>query len=547
VKRWIAVLAAAVLALSGELAGAQDALSEANAAFRRSDFKGAARLFTAAADAENDPARRAEIRVRLAVTYFNLGSRAKAEEAIGAALADQPQLELVSDFYADEFLAMFKRVRARRAAAPTPAPSSGPPLPAPAVAGSLMALRQRLALAVDNTTLEALLAEVRQLAIVTQPPVLADLVDLESEVLERLGQVEPSLEARGRAAAIRAAGQALPGTAPVPLDALLEARRLLAGSRAVEAAALSRGMLSALPSCAPALELLAEALLDAGRLDEAYSALRTAMSEKEKPELLLLLGEVELRRGRLPNARDAFRRVVDAEPGNDRAWAALGIVAAKLGDLETAREALDRALQANGTLVEARVLRAQVALERGEPAAAIQQLQRALQMRPDDPWASGWLGIAHLVAGNAAAAAGALSRAREVQLPTFVIARAEALRRLGRAEEALALLDGTPRTDAQALVSSRCLLDVGRNDEAIAALRALADRQPDNGGARYLLGYALHRQRDWQEARAELSRAATLAGAPATARDGVALVDATLAAQRLLDAAETPPPLPAKR
>lgn len=542
-----AFLVAALLMLAGARAGAQDALSDANAAFRRSDFTSAARLFAAAADAEADPARRAEIRVRLAVTCFNLGSRAKAEEAIGAALADQPQLELVPDFYADEFLAMFKRVRARRAAAPTPAAPSRPPVPAPATPGSLTALRQQLALAVDNTALETLLADVRQLATVTPPPALADLVDLESEVLDRLGQVEPALEDRGRAAAIRAAGRALPGTAPVPLDALLEARRLLAGSRAVEAAALSRGMLSALPSCAPALELLAEALLDAGRLDEAYSALRTAMSEKEKPELLLLLGEVELRRGRLPNARDAFRRVVDAEPGNDRASAALGIVAAKLGDLDTAQEALDRALQANGTLVEARVLRAQVALERGEPAAAIQHLQRALQMRPDDPWVSGWLGVAYLVAGSAAPAADALSRAREVQLATFAVARAEALRRLGRADEALALLDGTPRTDTQALVSSRCLLDLGRNDEAIAALRALVDRQPDNGGARYLLGCALHRQRDWQAARAELSRSAALAGAPAAARDGVALVEATLAAQRLLDAAETPPPLPAKR
>ncbi len=536
-----------LLTLAGAWAGAQDALSDANAAFRRSDFKSAARMFAAAADAETEPSRRAEIRVRLAVTYFNMGSKTKAEEAVVAALADQPQLDLVPDFYADEFLALFKRVRARRTAAAQPAAMPGPAAPAAATPGSLTALRQKLALAVDNPALDALLTEVQQLSIATPTPALADVLDLKSEVLERLGQVEPSLEERGRAAAIRAAAQAMPGTTPVPLDALLEARRLLASSRAAEAAALSRGMLAALPSCAPALEVLAEALLDAGRLDEAYSALRTALSDKEKPELLLLLGEVELRRGRLPNARDAFRRVVDAEPGNDRASAALGITAAQLGDLDTAREALDRALQANGTLFEARVLRAQIALERGEAAAAVQHLQRALQMRPDDPWASGWLGVAYLSSGNAAAAADSLVRARDIQLAAFTLARVEALRRLGRTDDALALLGAPPYDDAEALVAARCLLDAGRHDDALAALQALTLRQPDNGGARYLLGCVFHRRRDWQQAREELAHAAALPGALADARDSVALVEATLAAQRLLDGAETPPQLPAKR
>jgi tetratricopeptide (TPR) repeat protein len=544
-------LLAAVLLLAAPLTAdwcvAQDALSDANEAFRRSDFKIAAKLFSEAAAAESDAGKRAEIRVRLAVTYFNLGSRTKAEEALGAALADQPQLELVADFYADEFLSLFKRVRARRTAAAQPAPAPTPLGPGPAVPASLAGLRQRLALAVDNPALDDLLAEVRQLEMATPPPLLADVLEIESDVLERLGQVEPALEDRGRAAAIRASVQALPGTTPVPLDALLEARRLLAGSRAVEAAALSRGILAALPSCAPALEVLAEALLDAGRLDEAYSALRTALSDREKPELLLLLGEVELRRGRLPNARDAFRKAADAEPGNDRASAALGMVAAKLGDLDTAREALDRALQANGTLVEARVLRAEIALERGEPSVAVQHLQRALQMRPDDPWASGWLGVAYLFTGNPVAAVDALDRARDLPSGTFALARAEALRRLGRSSDALAILEKAPHGDVQSLLTARCLLDAGRDADAAAALQALADRQPDGGSARYLLGCALHRQRDWARSSEELTRAATLPGAPATTRQAVALVEATLAAQRLLDGAQTPPPLPVKK
>ena len=542
--RVIAALAALALAFASPVVAQQDALGNANEAFSRGDFKGAAQLFAAAADSERDPARRAEVRVRLAVTYFNLGNRQKAEDALAAALADRPQLELVEDFYADEFLSLFKRARARRSAAQAAQARPGQASPQPA-ATSLVALRQRFALAVDEVALDVLLIDVRALEIVTPTPELADVLDFKSEVLERLGNGEGSLEERGRAAAIRAVTQAMPGSTPMPLDALLDARRLLAGSRAAEAAALSRGILQALPSCAPALEVLAEALLGAGRLDEAHSALRTALSEREKPELLLLLGEVELRRGDLASARDAFRRVADADAGHDRANAALGMLAARLGDLETAQQALDRALQANGTLVEARVLRAQLALGRGDAQAALADLQRALQMRPDDPWVAGWLGVAHLAGGNAAAAAGALARAIDVPLDTFVVARAEAARRLGDLDAALEAL-GARRGESAALLRTRILLDSGRAGAALGLAQSLAAEYPASGAARYLLACAHHRQRDWRRAHEELSGAAGLAGAPAATAEAIAHTAATLAAQGLLDAAASPPPPPVR-
>ena len=367
-------------------------------------------------------------------------------------------------------------------------------------ATTLASLRQRFALAVDNAALDMLLIDVQALESATPPPALADVLDFKSEVLERLGNSERSLEERGRAAAIRAVAQAMPGSTPMPLDAVLDARRLLAGARAAEAAALSRGILQALPSCAPALEVLAEALLGAGRLDEAHSALRAALSEREKPELLLLLGEVELRRGELASARDAFRRVADADAGHDRANAALGMLAARLGDLDTAQQALDRALLANTTLVEARVLRAQLALGRRDAPAAIADLQRALQMRPDDPWVAGWLGVAQLAAGNAAAAAAALARAAEVPLDAFVVARAEAARRLGDPDAALAAL-GEVRGETADLLRACILLDTSGAPEALALAPALVAANPASGAARYLLACAHHRQRDWQRAR----------------------------------------------
>ena len=535
-----------MLAWGAQRAAGQDALQDANEAFRRGDFKRASQLFAAAAENENDAVRRAEARVRLAVTHFNMGNRAKAEEALAAALADQPQLDLVPDFYADEFLALFRRVRSRRNSAAASQPPASAATAAATTAAALAGLRQRFALAVDNAALDSLLVEVQTLELVTAPPAQADVLDFKSEVLERLGDGEKSLEERGRAAAIRAAAQAMPGTTPVPLDALLEARRLLAGARAAEAASLSRGILMALPSCAPALEVLAEALLEAGLFDEAHSALRTALSEREKPELLLLLGEVELHRGQLAGARDAFRRVADADPGHDRAQAALGMVAARLGDLGTAQQALDRALQANGTLVAARVLRAQLALVRGDPGTALGDLQRAVQMRPDDPWAAGWLGVAQLAGGNASAAAAELGRASGVDLDTFTLARTEALRRLGDTDGALAAL-GDSQVQTAEVLRARCLLDANRNAEALSLLQRLAAADPAGGAVHYLLAYAYHRHRDWQRAAEELSAAQALAGTSAETGEAIKRVSATLAAQQLLAGAQAPPaPPPSK-
>lgn len=529
------------LLLASVVSVAQDPLSEANAAYRRGDFRRAAQLFAQAADAEADPNARASIRVNLAWTYWALRDRGKAEEALAQALADAPHLELVPEYYTQDFVKAFERVRERQW---TPRPTASPvftPAPARAAPGSLAALRGRLALAEDAPALEAVLAEVRAAAFGTTPAAAAELIELEADTLERLGRSEEALTLRGRGAALRAMSLAAPGTAVVPLDALLEARRLLAGARPREAAALMNGVLSALPSCVPALEVMAEALLESGRLDEAYSALRTALLGNEKAELLVNLGEVEVRRNNPNAAREAFRRAVDLDPRNDRAWAATGLLAARLGDLAGAREALDKALTLNGTLFEARVVRAQLALGDGDAAAALQHLQRALQVRPDDPWASGWAGVAHLAAGNLAAAQPRLEAAAARDPATFTLPLAEALRRQGRPEQALARL-GNPRLeDVEAqLLQARCLLDLGRPRDAVETLVQLLPLRPADPRIRYLLGYAYHADRAWAQAVEHLAQAAQLPGAPPVAAESLALAQATATGQQLIEAAEVP-------
>ncbi len=536
-----------LLLLAAGAAQAQDPLADGDKAFRNADFTAAARFYAAAADAETNPAKRGDIRVKLAVTYFNLNRRTKAEEALTEALKDAPALELIPDFYDPAFLKLFSRVKARLAAAPTPTPAPAAAKPS-AGAGSLAQIRQRLAQAPDNASVEAILPNIEALELSAPANTLSDVLDVKAEAFDRLGRTADALTLRGRVAAMRAAAQASPGTSPVPLEALLDARRLLAAGRPQDAIALLHGVLDAQPSCVPAFEVLAEAYLEAGKLDEAYNALRTALLGNVKSDLLLALGEVEVRRGRLPGARDAFRRVVEVDPSNDRAWAALGLLAARMGDLASAREDLDKALAANGTLFEVRVVRAQVALIDGQAAVSLQHLQRALQVKPDDPWATGWLGATYLIAGNASMAAEKLQVAVKADQSQFTLALAESLRRLGKTEEALSTLAAAKAEEPKmSLLRARCLLDAGRPAEAQGVLKALILLFPESGDAHYLLGVALHAQRQWVEATKELALAARLPGAPPGAKDAVQLADATARAQAVLDSALTPPSPPPRR
>ena len=238
-------------------------------------------------------------------------------------------------------------------------------------------------------------------------------------------------------------------------------------------------MLAAQPSCVPAIEVLAEALAEAGRLDEASDAVRTAMMGGEKPDLLLLQGEIELRRNRPDLARNAFRRLVEIDLGSDRGWASLGLLAARSGDLATARDALDKALRSNGMLFEARVVRAQLCLLDGQTQPAIQHLQRATQIMPDDPWAQGWLGMAFLTAGNVASAVEKLDLAVRADQLRFALPLAEALRRQGKLEMALQVLDRLPADEPRVgMLRARCLLDVHRPIDSERILRELARRRP---------------------------------------------------------------------
>ena len=123
-RRVVAVWALLVMAV---VASAQDPLAAATDAYRQGDFPKAAKLFAEAAEAETTPAARAEIRVKLAWTYYAMKNRTRADEALAAALTDNPGLEVMRDYYTDDFLALVEKVRKRQASGtPATRPTSPP-------------------------------------------------------------------------------------------------------------------------------------------------------------------------------------------------------------------------------------------------------------------------------------------------------------------------------------------------------------------------------------------------------------------------------------
>lgn len=529
--------------LAGSLA-AQTTLDRAHEAFRQGQWQKAAQLFTQAAEEAQDARSRAEIRVKLAWTYFfALKNRTRAEQALRQALNDAPDLEIIPDLYTDDFVALFARVK-RELAAPPTAPT--PPRPV-ATSGGLPALRTKLATAVDAFALEALLAEAKSLEATQPPTALPDLLELEADILDRLARPQEALRLRGRAQALRTVAQAAPGTVVVPLEMIRQARQLLVAGQPQDAIALLQGVLDALPSCIPAFEVLAQAYVDAGLLDEAYSALQTALMGNEKPELLVALGELELARNRPTAARDAFRRAVSLDPSNDRALAAAGLLAASLEDYGSAKEFLDQALKANGTLYHARVVRAELALMEGKPQEAVSHLLRALQVRPQDPWATGWLGVAYLAVGDVAAAEARLKEASKSGQQEFALFLAETLTRQGKGDEAAKLIKPDDPDPQAQLLRAKALLVSGKTEAARELLERLVKLYPTHGGIRYLLGYTQYLLRDWGSALETLKVAQALKGVPPFVAESVLLAQKATEAQVLMDGALTPPPPPPRR
>jgi tetratricopeptide (TPR) repeat protein len=157
----------------------------------------------------------------------------------------------------------------------------------------------------------------------------------------------------------------------------------------------------------------AEALVR-GRLDDAYWLAREGM--RASPGYwgsYNTLGVVYLRRGQPALAENAFRRVLQSESGNTRAWANLALTLERQGRGEEAKAADRELVRIEQDAPFAFFHRGMAAMEAGDFRAARDSFAREVSRAPEYHEFHFWLGLAELRLGNVEAARRELAAALE--------------------------------------------------------------------------------------------------------------------------------------
>lgn len=184
---------------------------------------------------------------------------------------------------------------------------------------------------------------------------------------------------------------------------------------------------------------------------EQYRTLREAAEAASSPATAGQLCRWYHAYGYGDAARGCYRELAAAEPENPT-WPLLaGLLAAGDGDGEAAREALARSLALEPGLVSARVRLGELDLDEGDAGAAEERFRAALQRDPRHLRARAGLARALLDQGRDEEAAVELESARrQGSSPRLDYLLASAYVRLGRDEEAAALLAGVPTSALEA-------------------------------------------------------------------------------------------------
>lgn len=198
---------------------------------------------------------------------------------------------------------------------------------------------------------------------------------------------------------------------------------------------------------------LAELYAQSGKVEEASRVSAGAdRGRREQARTQLVLGQGELKRGRLGPAEEAMRKAVALAPDLADGWSGLGVVLMRLGRPADAEVAGEKALALAPTHADMWANRAGIRIELNRLPEAIEDAQRAVEL---DPKAlHGWrmLSLAYLKAGKPREAAMAYQK-----------------------------LDGMVSMSAEELVSwSEAVLGSGNPDQALAILRRAEAADPQS-------------------------------------------------------------------
>jgi tetratricopeptide (TPR) repeat protein len=536
------LLCLCVLFISPLLAPAQEATPSEEAAlqaYREGAFSRAVQLYTRALSETDDPGHRARLHVNIAWTLFALGREDEVNTHLRAALLEDSDLNLIPDYYTQEFIDLFESARRQEFSSARQDPTT----PLPDLESTLSSVNQRLEAEQD---LEGALADVERL--LDAYPEDGRLVPLKAEILRRLGRPEEADEVLRTYG--NGYGELPPDRLSIP-DLILRSNRLLDEGDVETAFQLLREAVSRQPSNVAALELMAEAALRSGRWQDAEFALKSALSlQPDNLNLQLRLGGVYLAKNDASAARDVFRQLTERFPHSDRAWAALGLLDARLGNHERALRELEQALNENPLLPEVQLTYGELQLMRGDLDRALEALQAAANLLQEDAQVDARLGQTLLALGRHRPAQERLRSAVDGGFRPFDVQRclALALIKNGLHAEAERVLEDIPDDDHGdgKTVHALLLLERDQLGDAEALLREVAKTRPTDVGVLNMLAVAVYRQARYQEAVSLLARANELDPASESVAFNLGHAKASMAAELLEGGADEVRPAPSR-
>lgn len=287
--------------------------------------------------------------------------------------------------------------------------------------------------------------------------------------------------------------------------------------------------LSLLSLCLAQADPVAEArsLARIGLSLQAIEVLEAASRTMPTAPLYAYLSELQAGTNRLPQAAESLSRALEMDPRQHRWRMTLGILYVQLGRMEEARPVLERVVRdwpesALAYYYLAAVLKVHGELERAEEQAkeAVERLPTSsvsfrLDRLDHPPPVNALFLLAEIRCLQGSDAEPLLRRVLEVE-PFHAPARyllARGLLRRGKSESAKEELERfrqIKRTESLYRNALLLMVNWGKEEEALADLRAAVEASPDHPAALFLLGRELYRRGRQEEASSYLERSAEL-------------------------------------
>lgn len=224
-----------------------------------------------------------------------------------------------------------------------------------------------------------------------------------------------------------------------------------------------------------------------GELDGALAAFsRASELEPNRAEGYVRLAEVYQDRGDAASAMKNFQLATSIDPSFSHAFVGLAKSWSTLGHYDEAVGACHRAILANPKSSEAYDMMGLALSALGQGAAAVDAFHSAIKLNPSNAAAFSHLGQIYLELREPSKALEMAVQAMQLDdaLLDAHLVRAEALRELGRLDEALTAVSMARTETAQSVYIRGCIVfDLGRPEEAAEHFRDALRRDPHHARA----------------------------------------------------------------